>query len=114
MPPVSTPARFRERRSTPRRTRALRVLFMADDSVLNEPFSATLLDASVGGLRLAIRREEIDAGTQLLVRPPQAPPGAPWIPVLVRHCRRRDAEHWELGCQFLHALTPRTLQLFAS
>lgn len=112
--PSHSQGKFGERRSAPRRRRYVRVLFLSDDSVVDEPFAALLLDSSVGGLRLAIRREEISEGTLLMVRPPQAPAGTPWIPVLVKNCRRSEDNCWELGCQFTYALPPHMRQLFAT
>ncbi|MBL8800056.1 MAG: PilZ domain-containing protein [Planctomycetia bacterium] len=115
IPPRSSAksAPVRERRTAPRRRRSVRVLFMSNDCALDEPFRATLLDASHGGLRLAVRRERISEGSLLMVMPPQAPPGTAWVPVLVKNCRPKD-DAWEVGCQFTQRLTAQTMQLFAS
>lgn len=110
---TTKPAQARERRTAPRRRRSVRVLFMSNDCALDEPFRATLLDASQGGLRLAVRREQISEGSMLMVMPPQAPPGTPWVPVLVKNCRLKD-DAWEVGCQFTKRLPATTVQLFAS
>jgi hypothetical protein len=89
------------------------VLFLSNDSVVDEPFRGVLLDSSFGGLRLAVKLDDMAEGTMLLVRPPEAPAGTPWVPVTVRN--RRQAEHtWEVGCQFPRGLSRTALQLFAS
>jgi len=110
---TANPAQTRERRKAPRRRRSVRVLFMSNDCALDEPFRATLLDASPGGLRLAVRREQISEGSLLMVMPPQAPPGTAWVPVLVKNCRPKD-DAWEVGCQFTQRVPAQTIQLFAS
>jgi len=73
----------------------VRVLFRSSDSVVDEPFGAVLLDASPGGLRLAMNLDGIREGALLLVRLPAAPAATPWVPVTVKNARRG-----ELGCQF--------------
>jgi hypothetical protein len=104
---------IQERRSSPRQRQRTRILFLSNDSVLDEPFRGVLLDSSSGGVRLAVRMDDMVEGTMLLVRPPSAPAGTPWIPVTVRN--RRLAQHtWEVGCQFLRSLPSNTLQMFAS
>jgi hypothetical protein len=103
---------FRERRSAPRRRRNVRVLFLSNDSVLEEPYGAMLLDCSVGGLRLLVRLD-VEEGEVLMVRPPSAPAGTPWVPVKVRN-RRLGRDSCEVGCQFTPSLAGRLLQLFVT
>jgi hypothetical protein len=86
---------FRERRRAPRRRRGVRVLFRSSDSVLDEPYGGVLLDASPGGVRLAMNLDGIREGSLLLVRLPAAPAGTPWVPVTVKNARQG-----EVGCQF--------------
>jgi PilZ domain len=89
------------------------VLFLSNDSVLEEPFGGLLMDASQGGVRLATRLVDVREGTLLLVRPPAAPKGTAWVPVTVTN-RRQASNRWEVGCRFARALSRKTLQLFAS
>ena len=102
-----------ERRTAPRQPRCARILFVPDDSVLDEPFGGWLLDTSTTGLRLACRLGDIAEGTQLRVQPPAAPPGTPWVTVTVRN-RRLHRDRWEVGCQFSGPPSHNTLDLFAS
>src|SRR5262245_47780733 len=104
---------YHERRTAPRRRQCARVLFLPEDSVLEEPFGGWLLDTSSTGLRLACRLGDISEGSQLLVRPPAAPAGSPWISVTVRN-RRLIRDRWEVGCQFSHNVSGTTLDQFAS
>ena len=94
---------FRERRSTPRRAQEVRVLFMTDDCVMGEPYPGTLVDSSRGGLRLSVPSQEIEEGTFLQIRHPQAWDGVPWLPVRVMN-RRQINGKWELGCQVVNQL----------
>jgi len=89
---------FRERRSTPRRQQAVRVLFLTDDCVMGEPYPGTLVDTSRGGLRLSVPSQEIGEGTLIHIRHPQAWDGVGWLPVQVMN-RRQVNGAWELGCQ---------------
>jgi len=110
--PAARPnGRAPERRAFPRKQRAAKVLFLPDDSVLDEPFRGWLVNASRGGLRLSIGHQDIGEGALLMVRPPSAPAGTPWLLVKVRNRRLQD-NSCELGCQFLRGLSPETLQLF--
>lgn len=111
--PDNSSGRYQERRAAPRKRRGIRVLFLSNDSALDEPFGGTLLDASPGGVRLAIRLADIPQDAVLLVRPPAAPAGTPWMPVRVRNLRLFQ-DQWELGCQFTDALPTKMLTLFAS
>jgi hypothetical protein len=59
---------------------------------------AFVLDRSTGGLRLAVSTE-IAAETVVQVRPVNAPDTVGYITVIVRSCRK-NAEFYELGCEF--------------
>jgi hypothetical protein len=78
----------------------MRVLLLLEDSVIDEPFGGWILDSSPGGVRLAVRDDEIPEGTELQIRSPSASRGMPWVTVRVKHRRRGDGE-WELGCEFV-------------
>jgi hypothetical protein len=112
-PAPATNGHYYERRSAPRQRRCTRILFLAEDSVLEEPFGGWLLDTSATGLRLACRLSDIGEGTHLYIRPPAAPAGTPWITVTVKN-RRMHRDRWEIGCQFTPSLSEHSLELFAS
>jgi hypothetical protein len=105
--------KFRERRRAPRTRRGIRVLFLSNDSALDEPFGGTLLDASPGGVRLAVRLAHMAPGTVLRLRPPGAPKGTPWLVLTVKNLRQQR-DQCEVGCQFAGALPAPMMKLFAS
>lgn len=90
-----------ERRAYPRTMRNIRVLLMAEDSALEEPFGGWIIDTSRGGVRLRVPRESFPVGTLLLIRSPSASAAVPWTALRVKHCRQVD-KNWEMGCEFVH------------
>lgn len=89
-----------ERRAWPRCLSRVRVLFLPDDCVLDEPYAGWMINCSAGGVRLAVCREVIETGTLLHIRSLSAPAGTSWLSVRVRN-RRRTETGWELGCEIV-------------
>jgi hypothetical protein len=98
---------FRERRAWPRYPKYIRVLLLAEDCAVEEPFAGWIIDTSRGGLRLRVPSELFPVGTLLHIRGPFASPRAPWTAVRVRNLRRRG-DHWELGCEFVERASDTT------
>jgi hypothetical protein len=69
-----------------------------------------VLDRSTGGLCFAAHRS-FREGTWVYVRAVSAPPGSPWVGVMVRHCRGHG-DHFLIGCQFLDPPPWNVLLLF--
>ncbi len=74
------------------------------------PWSAWVIDRSRQGVRFASERP-LTVGETYDVRPVQAPPAAPWIPVEVRHCTPTE-DHWDVGCRFPQPPAMLVLMLF--
>ena len=58
----------RERRAWPRSPRQIRVLLLAEDCALDEPYGGCIVDTSRGGVRLRIPGESFPVGTLILPR----------------------------------------------
>jgi len=98
-----------DRRSWPRRKRAIQVI-LQDAGGHRDPFPAWIMDRSMGGLRLSVD-EPIEEGTVLRVRRAAAPTEVPWVDVQVKSVRTKE-NTWELGCQFTRSLTWDVLMQF--
>jgi hypothetical protein len=110
MPALSPARQVRERRASPRSPRNIRVVFLAEDCALDEPYGGWIVETSRGGLRLRISGEPFAVGTLLQVRGPFAPQRVPWTGVRVKHLRQAG-RNWELGCEFVHLPTADTVRM---
>jgi hypothetical protein len=109
--PATTPARYsRERRLWPRSPKNIRVLLLSEDSALDEPFGAWIIDTSRGGVRLRVPHELFPVGSLLHIRNPFASARVPWTALRVCHIRRAG-DQWEVGCEFVDAATSDTTQI---
>jgi hypothetical protein len=72
--------------------------------------SGWVVDRSVGGLCLQLD-SPLEIGAALLVRPRNAPPGAPWVAIEVRSCLM-EGGMWKIGCKFDKTPTWNILMLF--
>ncbi len=63
---------------------------------------ASLLDRSVGGMRIACY-DELPVGAIIVVRPVRAGEMAPWVELEVRSCSpsKEMSEQYEVGCQYV-------------
>ena len=86
------------------------VLVAAPDDKEN-PTVGSLLDRSVGGMRLALFHE-IKVGSVLAIRPVHADSIVPWIDLEVRSCRPSVdmPDHYDVGCQYVK-VPPYSIQL---
>lgn len=102
MPVASAPVQrtTRERRAWPRSQRQIRVLLLADDSALAEPFGGWIINTSRGGLRLRVPREGFPIGSLLLIRSPFASVRVPWTALRVKNLVAVEG-NWEMGCEFV-------------
>jgi hypothetical protein len=98
-----------ERRSWPRRKRALQVV-LQDTGGESDPFPAWVMDRSLGGLGLSVD-QPLEEGTMLRVRRRNAPPDVPWVEIQVKSVRIKETT-WEVGCQFTRSLTFDVLMQF--
>jgi hypothetical protein len=98
-----------DRRSWPRRKRAIQVV-LQDAAGNRDPFPAWVMDRSLGGLGLSVD-EPIEEGTYLRVRRAAAPTDVPWVDIQVKSVRIKETT-WELGCQFTRSLTWDVLMQF--
>jgi hypothetical protein len=76
-----------------------------------DPGVASVLDRSMGGMRLALYHE-IEAGTVLSIRPTHADEMVPWVDIEVRSCKPSTEMpgRFEVGCQYVKS-PPYSIQL---
>ncbi len=104
-----TPKADGDRRSWPRRKRALQVV-LQDAGGEGDPFPAWVMDRSLGGLGLSVD-QSLEEGTVLRVRRLNAPADVPWVEIQVKSVRVKEST-WEIGCQFTRSLTFDVLMQF--
>jgi hypothetical protein len=97
-----------DRREAPRRRKHIKVL-VSDTAGGREPVPGWVLDRSLGGLCLSVP-DEVPSGATVSVCPAAAP-GAGWVAVEVKNCRRVE-DAWELNCQFAQPPSHAVLMLF--
>ena len=73
-------------------------VLISDATATAPPRPGAVIDRSLGGLGLAMD-VPAQVGTILTVRPASSP-SIPWLQVVVRGCRQREAD-WRVGCQFV-------------
>jgi hypothetical protein len=108
--PVMT-AKPKDQRGTHRRqgnTVQVHVAFSPDKI---EREIASVLDRSMGGMRLAMFHE-VEIGAVVSVRPTHVDDIVPWVELEVRSCRPSEEMHdqFELGCQYVKS-PPYSIQL---
>lgn len=77
----------------------------------DNPELGSVLDRSMGGMRLALYNE-IEAGAVLAIRPVNADAMVPWVEVEVRSCKvsQEIPGQFEVGCQYVKS-PPYSIQL---
>lgn len=113
MPPPSTLAAdpaVLEHRASYRRPGNPVLVFVHGADEPDQMFQAWVVDRSRRGLRLAAQRA-VQVGRLYAVRPLNAPPGAPWTNLEVRHCAAQD-NYWDVGGRFPEPPTMQVLLLF--
>jgi hypothetical protein len=109
VPANETSGEGEDRRSWPRRKRAIQVM-LQDAGGEGDPFPAWIMDRSIGGLGLSVD-QPIEPGTMLRVRRPTSPPDIPWVEIQVKSVRIKETT-WDIGCQFTRSLTFDVLMQF--
>jgi hypothetical protein len=99
-----------ERRVALRRTGNPKEVLLSDAEMKAKPIQAWIVDRSTGGLCLVLG-DELPVGKILSVRALNAPDSIPWVQAEVKSCRK-DADGWEVGCQFLKTPTWSVMLLF--
>jgi hypothetical protein len=86
-------------------------VFVAPVDAKEEKTSGSVLDRSLGGVRLALF-EEVAVGAILAIRPVNCDQIVPWVDVVVRSCRPSDElpDRFEVGCAYVKA-PPYSIQL---
>jgi hypothetical protein len=77
----------------------------------DDPSIGSVLDRSMGGVRLALFNE-VEAGTVLAIRPIHADEMVPWVEIEVRSCKlsKEMVGQFEVGCQYVKS-PPYSIQL---
>jgi hypothetical protein len=99
-----------EKRSAARRKGGIIEVLLSDEQAKAEPWSGYVVDRSLGGLCLLVKKWT-QPGTIVTMRPVEAPPGVPWIEAKVRSCRQAS-DGWLLGCQFVRIPPTALLLMF--
>jgi hypothetical protein len=86
-------------------------VYIATAAEKSEPAIGSVLDRSVGGLRLALY-QPVQVGAVLSVRPTHAEEIVPWIELEIRSCRPSPEmpDQFEVGCQYVKS-PPYSIQL---
>lgn len=77
----------------------------------DEPRIGSVLDRSMGGMRLALF-QEVEIGAKVSVRPTHADDIVPWVELEIRSCRPsvEMPDQYEVGCQYVKS-PPYSIQL---
>jgi hypothetical protein len=86
-------------------------VYVAAAADKSDPAVGSVLDRSVGGMRLALY-QPVEVGAVLSIRPTHADDIVPWIDIEIRSCRPSTEMHdqYELGCQYVKS-PPYSIQL---
>jgi hypothetical protein len=86
-------------------------VFVATPEGKKTPSTGSVLDRSLGGLRLAVF-QEVEVGTVLSVRPVEAEKMVPWVDIRVRSCKvsQEMPGLFEVGCEYVKS-PPYSIQL---
>jgi hypothetical protein len=110
-PEAGTPGKGRpERRKSPRRGGPAVKVLLCDADGETKPYTAMLLDRSLGGMRLAVA-EAIPVGTRLSVCSSKATGSDSWLRMEVKYCFWQD-KSWLVGCKFAGTPSWSALMLF--
>lgn len=109
--PLLIGARPKNERESSRRQGNTVEVHVASPHDKKNPGIASVLDRSMGGMRLALYHE-VEAGTVLSIRPVRAEEMVPWVEVEVRSCKSSNEMRgqFEVGCQYVKS-PPYSIQL---
>ena len=108
---TSVKAKASEQRGTFRRQGNTVEVHVAKPEDKKDPEIGSVLDRSMGGMRLALYHE-VEVGVVLSIRPTSADNIVPWVDVEVRSCKPSTEmpDHFEVGCQYVKS-PPYSIQL---
>lgn len=109
--PVAVTTKPKDQRYAHRRQGNPVQIHVAFDAERKERDVGSVLDRSVGGMRLAMF-QPVKTGTVVSIRPTHADDIVPWVELEVRSCRPSTEmpDHYELGCQYVKS-PPYSIQL---
>jgi hypothetical protein len=104
-------AKPRDLRGASRRQGNTVEVYVAAPDQKDNPDVGSVLDRSMGGMRLAVFNE-VQTGAILSIRPVHADEMVPWVEVEVRSCKASTelAGQFEVGCQYVKS-PPFSIQL---
>jgi hypothetical protein len=108
-PPV--PAKAKDQRGMARRHGNPVEVHVAPPEAKESPEVGSVLDRSMGGMRLALFHE-VEAGSVISIRPVHADAMIPWVDLEVRSCKASQElpGQFEVGCQYVKS-PPYSIQL---
>ena len=100
--PTAAAAKPKDQRAGWRRNGNPVEVYVAEIDKKEDPTVGSVLDRSVGGMRLALF-SEVAVGTVLTIRPVRADEMVPWIELEVRSCKpsKEMPGQFEVGCQYV-------------
>lgn len=109
--PAKNSEKPKEQRETFRRHGNPVEVHVAKPDDKTNPLIGSVLDRSMGGMRLAVFYE-IEIGTVISIRPLRVDDMVPWVELEVRSCRPsvEMPGHFEVGCQYVKS-PPYSIQL---
>jgi hypothetical protein len=110
-PAAPMPAKPKDQRTMNRRQGNPVEVFVAPPESKATPGTGSVLDRSMGGMRLALFNE-VEIGTLLSIRPVHADDMVPWVDLEVRSCKvsTEMPGQFEVGCQYVKS-PPYSIQL---
>ncbi len=105
------PAKPKDQRGMSRRHGNPVEVHVAAPADKSHPGIGSVLDRSMGGMRLALYHE-VEAGAILAIRPTHADNMVPWVELEVRSCKdsKEMPGQFEVGCQYVKS-PPYSIQL---
>lgn len=109
-PEVLTP-KSKDQRNTSRRQGNPVEVYVAPPEKKDDPAIGSVLDRSMGGMRLALFNE-VAVGAVIAIRPTHADDMVPWVELEVRSCKpsKEMPGQFEVGCQYVKS-PPYSIQL---
>ena len=102
----------RDQRLFPRRLVPPVPVVLAGANGFEEALSGQVVDYSPSGLSVNVS-QAVPVNTVLTVRPVEALPAGPALPIRVRNCQAQP-DHWRLGCAFVRTQRWDDLWLFGA
>jgi hypothetical protein len=109
--PITIASKPKDLRGASRRQGNTVEVHVARPEQKEDPDVGSVLDRSMGGMRLALF-SEVEAGTVLAIRPVHADAMVPWVEIEIRSCKvsKEIPGQFEVGCQYVKS-PPYSIQL---